>query len=76
MARGHFFGECAVIGGVGDDGYVFKVFGGGADHGGTTDVDVFDEMAERYVGLGGGFLKRVEVDDDHVDGQDVVLGYG
>ncbi len=68
--------RAGVVGNAGDDGDVFKVFGGGADHGGAADVDVLDEVAEGDAGLGGGFLKGVEIDDDHVDGLDVVLGDG
>ena len=33
-------------------------------------------MAEGDAGLGGGLLEGVEVDDDHVDGLDRVLGDG
>jgi hypothetical protein len=32
-------------------------------------------MAEGGIGLGCGFLEGVEVDYDHVDGQDAVFGY-
>ena len=71
-----FFDEGGIVGDAGDDGDVFKVFGGGADHGGAADVDVLDEMAEGDAGLGGGFLKGIEIDDDHVDGLDAVRGDG
>ena len=60
-----------VVGGGGDDGDVGEVFGGGADHGGAADVDVFDDLVEGDVGFGGGLLEGVEVDDDHVDGLDL-----
>ena len=70
------FDESGIVGHAGDDGDVFKVLGGGADHGGAADVDVFDQMAEGDAGLGGGFLKGVEIDDDHVDGLDAVGGDG
>jgi len=70
------FDEGGVVGDAGDDGYVFEVFCGGADHGGAADVDVFNEMAEGYAGLGGGLFKGIEVDYDHVDGLDVVRGDG
>jgi hypothetical protein len=71
-----FFGEGDVVAGLGDDGDIFEVFGGGADHGGAADVDVFNEMAKGNVGLGCRLFEGVEVDYDHVDGQDAVLGYG
>jgi hypothetical protein len=41
----------------GDDGYVFEVLGGGADHGWAADVDVFDEMAEGTPGWAAVFSK-------------------
>ena len=69
-----FLDESGIVGNAGDDGDIFKVFGGGADHGGAADVDVFDEMAEGDAGLGGGLLKCVEIDDDHVDGLDAMAG--
>ena len=72
----HLFDQRGVIGDARDDGDVFKVLGSGADHRGAADVDVFDQMAEGYAGLGGGFLKGVEVDHHHVDGLDAVGGDG
>ena len=68
--------EGRVVGDAGDDGDIFKVFGGGAHHGGAADVDVFDEVAEGDAGLRGGFLKGIEIHDDHVDGLDAVRGDG
>ena len=41
-----FLNQGGIIGHAGDDGHVFKVLGGGADHRGAADVDVFDEMTE------------------------------
>ena len=71
-----FFDQGGIIGDAGDDGDVFKVLGGGADHGGAADVDVLDEVAEGDAGLGGGLLEGVEVDHHHVDGLDAVRGDG
>ncbi len=71
-----FFNQSGVVGDAGDDGDVFKVFGGGADHRGAADIDVFNQMAEGYAGLGGGFLKGVEVHHHHIDGLDAVGGDG
>ena len=68
--------RCGIVGDASDDGDIFEVFGGGADHGRAADVDVFDEVAEGDAGLRGGLLEGVEVDDDHVDGLDVVGGDG
>ena len=66
----HFVGEELVVVGRGDDGDVFEVFGGGAEHGGAADVDVLDEVFKSDAGVGGRFFEGVEVDDDHVDGLD------
>ena len=53
-----FFDERGVIGDAGDDGDVFEVFGGGADHGGAADVDVFDEVSEGNAGLGAAVFSK------------------
>ena len=66
-----FLDESGIIGNARNDGDVFKVLGGGADHGGTADVDVLNEMAEGDAGLRGGFLKGVEIHNHHVDGLDL-----
>ncbi len=59
--------------GIGDDGDGAVIFGGGADHRGAADVDVFDRLVKSAVGLGDGLLEGVEVDADEVDGLNVVL---
>ena len=51
------------------------IFCGCAQHGGATDVDVFDRVGERAVGLRNGFTKRVQVDDEQIDAIDAVLGH-
>ena len=71
---GEFLGEGGVVGGRGDDGDIFEILGGGADHGGTANVDVLDNFSEADAGFGCGFLEGVEVDDDHIDGLDAVGG--
>ena len=71
-----FLNESGIVGDAGDDGDVFEVFGGGANHGGAADVDVLDQVAEGNAGLRRGLLEGVEVDDDHVYGLDVVSGDG
>ena len=58
----------------GDDGHIFEVLGRRANHGRAADVDVFDQVTEGDAGLRGGFLKRIEVHDHHVDGLDAVRG--
>ena len=65
-----------VIGGRRDDGDIVKVLGGGPNHGRAADVDVLDQFLEFHAWLGGGLFESVEIDDDHVDRQDSVLGDG
>ena len=70
------FGEGGVVGGLRHDGDVLEVFGGGADHGGAADVDVLDEFVDMDAGAGCGGLEGIEIDDDHVDRLEAVLGDG
>ena len=72
----HLIEDFVVLGGVCDDDDGAVVFGGGADHGGTADVDVFDRFGEGAIWLGNGGFERVKVDADKVDGLDVVLFHG
>ena len=53
-----------------------KILGGGADHGGSADVDVLDQLFESHAGLGSSFFEGVEIHHDHVDRLDAVLGDG
>jgi len=46
-----FLGEGGIVGGAGDYGYVFEVFGGAADHGRAADVDVFDDLGGVTLGF-------------------------
>src|SRR5262249_22624101 len=48
------------------------VLGGGADHGGTADVDVFDAIVERSPFRDGRF-ERIQGHDQQIDRLDVVL---
>ncbi len=72
LMDGELFGEARIVGRGGDDGYVFKVFRRGADHGRAANVDVLDDLGGADVGLERGLLEGVEVDDDEVDGLDAV----
>ena len=54
--------------GAGDHGDGGVVLGGGAHHGGATDVDLLDTGVEGGAG-GDGVGEGVEVDDDEVDGR-------
>src|ERR1044072_7697787 len=57
----------------GDDRHVSEILRGGADHRGAADVDLLDGLFERDALAGDGLLEGVEVDDDYVDGADLVL---
>ena len=48
------------------------VFRRGPDHRRPADVDVFDRIVERAAGLGNRLAKRIEIDDDQVDGRNAV----
>ncbi len=76
VVAGEFFGDGWVVGRGGDHGDIVKILGGGADHGGSADVDVLDQLFKSHAGLGSGFFKRVEIHDDHVDRLDAVFGDG
>ena len=66
--------RAGIVGNARDDGNIFEVLGGGADHGWAANIDVFNEMAEGDAGLGSGFLEGVEIYHDHVDGLNLVCG--
>ncbi len=53
-----------------------KILGGGANHGRSADVDVLDQLFERHAWLGCGFFEGIEIDHDHVDRLNAVLGDG
>src|SRR5580700_9364751 len=53
-----------------------KILGGGTDHRRSADVDVLDQLFDRDARPGCGFFEGVEIDHDHVDRPDAVLGYG
>ena len=59
-----------------DDEHVAEVFGGGADHAGSTDVDLLHEVDEGQRGTAGRLGKGVEVHDHQVDAHDAVGGHG
>jgi hypothetical protein len=63
--------DLAVILGVHDHGHMGVVLGRRPDHGGAADVDVLDRRG--VIGAArDGFLERVEVHDQKVDGADAV----
>ena len=71
-----FDGDGFVVGGRGDDGDILKVFGRRANHGGSANVDVLDELLEVHAGLAGGLFKGVEIDHQHINGLDAMFTDG
>ena len=76
MGASHLLDQCGVVGDAGVDGDILEVLGRGANHRGTPDVDVFDQMAEGDAGLRGGLFEGVEIHDHHVDRLNAVCGDG
>src|SRR5690554_4103376 len=70
-----FFQNPAVVGSVHHDGDIVVVLGGGANHGGAADVDVFDGSGQVAVRVGNGLFERVHVHHHHVDGVDAVFAH-
>ena len=68
----HLFDEGRVIGGRDDDRDVLIILGGGAQHGGSADIDVLDQFFQVRAGFGGHLFEAVKVDHHHVDGRDAV----
>ena len=73
---GHLFGNRGVVRGRGHHCHVLKILGRRADHRGSANIDVLDELLERHACLGCSLLKRVKIDHNHVDGLDAMLGHG
>ena len=49
------------------------ILGGGAQHGGAADVDVFDRLLAGAIRTRHGLLERIEVDHQQVDGGNAVF---
>ena len=60
-------GDASIVGRVGDHGDAFEILSGGTQHGGTADINIFDQLFGRKIFLGGGGFERIEVHDDQVD---------
>ncbi len=71
----HLANNPIIVGSFDDDSDIFVVFGGRTHHGRTADVDVLDRIGQSAARFGHGCSKGVEVDDNHVDGGDSVLGH-
>ena len=69
-----FCRDGSVIGGIGYDRHAFEILGGGTNHGGAADVDIFDQFFSGDAGLARGSRERIEIYHHHVDGGDAVIG--
>ena len=68
--------DVGVLPRVRDHRYGLVVLGGGADHAGSADVDVLDDLVERDSLLEDRLFEGVEVHHDHVNGFDPLGGDG
>src|SRR6185437_5106482 len=72
-SRSQLFKHARIIGRIGDHGDAFEILGGGTNHRGSTDVDVFDQLLCGNTALACGRGKRVEIHDDHINRANRVL---
>ena len=70
---GQGFGDPLVVGRVDDDGDGREILGRGPQHRGAADVDVFQGVVQRDIGLADGFHEGIEVDDNNINWADAVL---
>ena len=69
------FYQAAVISGIDHDGDVTMIFGGGADHGRSADIDIFNGIFKAAVGASNRGFKGVQVNHDHIDRGNSVAGH-
>ena len=69
----HGLQYAGVIRRVDHDEHILMVFCGGAQHGGTADVDVLDRLLKRTIGLGDRRFEGIQIHHDHIDVADAVL---
>ena len=78
--RAHFtfffqFGKhLTVIGRIHNNRDTFMVFSRRADHCRTADIDIFDRVFKSAIRFGHRCFKRIEIDNDDIDGIDIVIG--
>src|SRR6185312_6029584 len=73
----NLLGNDAIVGGIGHHGDRLVVFGSRAQHGGSANIDVFDQLAEfnpARGGAGGGSFERIQIDHYNFDGTNT-LGF-
>ena len=66
--------HCGIVRGIDDHGHALVILGGRAEHRGAADVDVLDRLLFRAPGPRDRRLERIEVDREHIDRIDRVLG--
>ena len=72
VAGTQFIENPFVLGRIDHDDHVLMVFGRGADHRRTTDVDLLDRVVERDAGLADGCFKWIEVHGEQWDRGDLM----
>ena len=69
----HLINNGVVVAALHHDGHIFMVLGCGAHHGRAADINIFNRIFQRAAFAGDGLGERVEVNDNHVDGGNIVL---
>ena len=72
VARLPLLQEFSIVRRVGEDRDALVVLRSRAEKGDAADINLFDRVSERAVGLGDGVCERVEVADDDGDGGDLL----
>ena len=62
-----------VVAGIHDHQHVRVIFGGGTQHGRTTDINVLDGLFKGAIGFGDGGFEWIEIDHEDVNGADRML---
>ena len=73
--RNHLFRNRCVIGNRRHNRHIFKILRRRAHHRRSTDIDVFNHIAERHPRPARRLLKRIQVHHHHVDRLDRVLSH-
>jgi hypothetical protein len=62
-----------IVVGANADSNTIVILARGADHGRSTDIDILDGVVNRCILARDGLLKRIEINDEQIDGLDAVL---
>ena len=71
--RFKFRGHATVVGGIGYNRDAFPVLCRRAQHRGTADIDIFDELFRSESGFGRSGLKGIKIHDHKIDRRDAVF---